>query len=181
VLINDRIFLEQLDHSHAAKLLETVNANRHHLREWLPWVDNMLTVANFEKYIEQSEKRTADGQEIGYVIMEGEEIIGRIGIYNIDPQHKNCSFGYWLSTSHEGKGIITQSCKKLFYYCFGELEMNRIEIRCGVGNEKSAAIPKRLGFKKEGVLKQAEFVNTRFIDLEVFALLKEEWEAIENK
>jgi ribosomal-protein-serine acetyltransferase len=177
VLINDRIFLEQLDHSHAAKLLETVNANRHHLREWLPWVDHMLTVANFEKYIEQSEKRTADGQEIGYVIMEGEEIIGRIGIYNIDPQHRNCSFGYWLSTSHEGKGIITQSCKKLFYYCFGELEMNRIEIRCGIGNEKSAAIPKRLGFKKEGVLRQAEFVNTRFIDLEVFALLKEEWEA----
>jgi ribosomal-protein-serine acetyltransferase len=58
---------------------------------------------------------------------------------------------------------------------FRNMEMNRIQIRCGVGNEKSSAIPRRLGFKYEGTERNGERHNQRYIDLEVFSLLKHEW------
>ncbi|MEO6949604.1 MAG: GNAT family protein, partial [Ginsengibacter sp.] len=60
---------------------------------------------------------------------------------------------------------------------FQKIGLNRIEIKAAVRNLKSQAIPIKLNFKKEGVLRQAEFVNNEFIDLFLYSILKEEWEA----
>ena len=56
--------------------------------------------------------------------------------------------------------------------------LNRIEIKCAVGNNKSRAIPQKLQFKQEGILRQAELLNGKFIDLYLYAMLKEEWERL---
>ena len=53
--------------------------------------------------------------------------------------------------------------------------LNRIVIKCAVGNERSRAIAEKLDFKKEGILRQAEWVNGKFLDLYQFSLLREEW------
>ena len=60
-------------------------------------------------------------------------------------------------------------------YAFRDLNMNRIEIRCGTGNAKSRAIPERMGFKNEGVARGSEWLHDRFIDLVVYAMLADEW------
>jgi ribosomal-protein-serine acetyltransferase len=160
---------------HAEGILNLVNSERQQLREWLPWVDRMHTVNDFRRYIDYSNQKTAEGSEIGYVIFHGNEMVGRIGIYNIDQQNKHCSLGYWLRSDYQGKGIITTACRKLISLSFSDLDINRVEIRCGTGNHKSAAIPERLGFKKEGVMRNGEYVNNRFIDLTIYSMLKEEW------
>jgi len=59
-------------------------------------------------------------------------------------------------------------------YAFGEMEMNRVEIRCSAQNTRSAAIPERLGFTKEGLLRQAEVINGRPHDFLIFGLLAED-------
>ena len=53
--------------------------------------------------------------------------------------------------------------------------MNRIQIKCGVGNQKSSSVPKRLGFIFEGIERHGERHHFNFIDLEVYSLLKKEW------
>lgn len=55
------------------------------------------------------------------------------------------------------------------------MDLNRIEIKAAVKNFKSQAIPEKLNFKKEGILRQAEFVNNEFIDLFIYSILKNEW------
>jgi len=55
------------------------------------------------------------------------------------------------------------------------MNFNRIQIKCGIGNTLSAAIPKRLGFVYEGTERQGERHSQEFLDLEIFSLLKEEW------
>jgi ribosomal-protein-serine acetyltransferase len=55
------------------------------------------------------------------------------------------------------------------------MDINRVEIKCGTGNLKSMFIPQKLGFIKEGVIRQAAFVNDRFIDLALFSMLKTDW------
>jgi ribosomal-protein-serine acetyltransferase len=71
----------------------------------------------------------------------------------------------------QGKGIITLCVKKLVFYSFQKLKLNRIQIKVAVGNQKSAAIPQRLGFHFEGVERDGEKHNDRFFNLEVYSLL----------
>jgi ribosomal-protein-serine acetyltransferase len=57
-----------------------------------------------------------------------------------------------------------------------ELGLHRVEIRCGTGNTRSCAVPARLGFTREGVAREAEWVSDRWIDLVIWSMLQEEWE-----
>lgn len=175
--VDDAVVLHLLDYQHAETLYQLVKANRLHLREWLPWVDHMRTVEDFRKYINNSKQRYAGHTEIGYVILSNNDMVGRIGLYNIDVFNKSASIGYWLSKEWEGKGIITRSCKAVLEEGFKRLKLNRIEIRAALQNYKSQAIPQRLGFKQEGIIRQGEFVNNQFVDLYVYSMLREEWES----
>ncbi|MCS3801949.1 GNAT family N-acetyltransferase [Niastella sp. OAS944] len=175
--VDDDLVLHLLDYPHAETLYQLVKANRQHLREWLPWVDQMRSVDDFKKYINSSKQRYANHTEMGYVIMADSVMAGRIGLYNIDVFNKNASIGYWLGKEWEGKGIITRSCKAVIDEGFKRLKLNRIEIRAALENFKSQAIPQRLGFKQEGIIRQGEFVNNQFVDLYVYSMLKEEWES----
>jgi ribosomal-protein-serine acetyltransferase len=172
--VSESILLELIDDHHAQPLLDLLNKNREHLKEWLPWVDSMRSVDDFHRYITMSKKKQDDKMELGFVILYNGIVAGRIGLHYFDHHNKICAVGYWLGMEFVGKGIITVACKRLCEYAFAELGFNRIEIKCGVGNDKSAAVPKRLGFTKEGVLKQAEWVNGKFIDLNLYSLLKED-------
>jgi ribosomal-protein-serine acetyltransferase len=170
------IQLQPLADHHAEEAFALIQGNREHLSEWLPWVGRMQTTDDFRYYIRHCRQQQADGTDYGYIILHNHVMVGRIGIHYIHKLNKSCAIGYWLGKKFEGKGIITTACTALIEECFTTLGLNRIEIKCGTGNSKSAAIPERLGFTKEGVLRQAEWVNGGFIDLALYSLLKEDWQ-----
>jgi ribosomal-protein-serine acetyltransferase len=72
---------------------------------------------------------------------------------------------------------MTAAVTALLRHGFRTLRLNRIEIRAGVRNRRSRAIPERLGFRHEGTLRQAERLAERFVDHAVYALLASEWPA----
>ena len=178
IQVDDAISLEFLEEIHAESLLNLVNANRVYLREWLPWVDHMQTVANFTHYIIDTKKRAADKTDFGYAIIIDKNIVGRMGLHHINYQNKIGEIGYWLADGLQGRGIITKCCTALINHGFTQLGLNRIEIKCGLGNDKSLAIAEKMQFKLEGILRKAELLNGKFIDLYLYAMLKEEWERI---
>jgi ribosomal-protein-serine acetyltransferase len=136
----------------------------------------MQSEEDMRKYLKNCELLFEQGQEISFIIIANESIIGRIGLNHIDRVNKNASIGYWIIKNAEGKGITSKSCEMLIRYGFQKLGLQRIEIRAATTNLKSQAIPKRFCFSQEGILRQAELVNHQFLDLVVFSVLKEEWE-----
>ncbi|HEX2682495.1 MAG TPA: hypothetical protein VHL77_01105, partial [Ferruginibacter sp.] len=76
LIVDDNISLEFLEEIHAGSLFNLVNANRAYLREWLPWVDLMQTVSNFKQYIIDTNKRAAEGTDLGYAIIINKNIVG---------------------------------------------------------------------------------------------------------
>lgn len=175
IKIDDRISLESLDENHTIEMFDLIDSNRQHLREWLPWVDPMQTIDNLRNHISYCKQLQAAGTDFPFAIKYNGKIAGRIGIHYIHQHNKIASIGYWLGDGYQGKGIMTRSCIALVNHCFNELGMNRVEIKCATGNNKSRAIAEKLHFKLEGILRQAEFVNEIFLDLYLYSMLKAEW------
>ena len=178
IKIDDELSLELLNETHAASMFALIDSNRLHLREWLPWVDQMHTVANFAYYISETKRRAAEKTDFGYAIIIVKNIAGRIGLHHINKQNKIGEIGYWLADGLQGKGIITKCCTAIINHGFTQLGLNRIEIKCATSNGKSLAVAEKLQFKQEGILRQAEWLNGKFIDLYLYAMLKDEWKNI---
>jgi ribosomal-protein-serine acetyltransferase len=85
----------------------------------------------------------------------------------VDWLHRRAEIGYWLGREFQGHGMVTDACRAVTRHALVELGLNRVEIRCATGNAKSKAIPLRLGFTLEGVLRQAE--------LEVYSMLRSDF------
>lgn len=175
ITVDETISLEFLEEMHAESLYNLVNANRSYLREWLPWVDYMESIENFQQYIINCSKQATAGTDFGYAIIIDKNIVGRIGMHHINQQNKIGEIGYWLTDGLQGRGIINKCCKALIHDGFIALGLNRIEIKCAVDNDKSRSVIEKLQFKSEGILRQAEWLNGKFIDLYLYAMLKAEW------
>jgi ribosomal-protein-serine acetyltransferase len=84
--------------------------------------------------------------------------------------------GYWLAKSHTGRRLMTAAVKALVEEGFQQLDLNRIQARVATDNHPSQAVCDRLGLKKEGVLRQAEWLYDHYVDLTMNSVLRSEWE-----
>ncbi|MDE3196294.1 MAG: GNAT family N-acetyltransferase [Acidobacteriota bacterium] len=100
---------------------------------------------------------------------------GAIGLHRFDLIHRSTSIGYWIDEEYSRRGIMTSACRLMVSEGFQKYGLNRIEIRCATGNDRSCAIPRRLGFREEGRLREAEWLYDHWVDLRVFAILRREW------
>ena len=164
-----------LDERHAAELFELIVCSRDHLRLWLPWVDDTCTPADSLDFILRSLEQHALGESLVTGIWQGGRLAGVASLVAINPANRSATIGYWVGAEHEGKGLVTRACVALIDHAFGDLGLNRVVIRAATGNRRSRAVPERLGFALEGVERQAEWVNDRFVDMAVYSVLREEW------
>jgi len=173
--IDDHLFLEKLNRSHVEVIFNAIDQNRKFLRRWLPFVDFTLKPIDTERFVKSILEKTVAVRDEVYVIWYKFEFAGLVGFKDIDHINDKIEIGYWLIEKMTGKGIATAATRKMINLAFRNRDMNRVQIRCGVGNEKSSAIPRRLGFTLEGIERNGERHNHSYIDLEVFSLLKREW------
>jgi len=175
--VTDAIELRQFELWHAEAVFAAADRNRQYLREWLPWVDQTRSAKEIREFILRAIAQYNANQGPNAGIWVNGEFAGAIGCHHIDWINRACSIGYWLDAAHQGQGIITRSCRSLLAYLFEDAGLHRVVIQCGTGNERSGAIPRRLGFTREGVSRDAQWVNDRWIDLVVWSMLDCEWAA----
>jgi ribosomal-protein-serine acetyltransferase len=167
--------LRLLENRHAEGLFAVTQRNREHLRKWLPWVDGTTSPQDTRAFIATALQRFAAQEGFAAGLWYRGELAGSIDLQKIDWFDRSSSIGYWLGADHQGKGLMTEACRAVVRYAFKELQLHRLEIRCAPGNARSCAIPERLGFKREGLLRQAQWVSGRWLDLVVYGLLANEW------
>jgi ribosomal-protein-serine acetyltransferase len=126
-------------------------------------------------------RQFADGNGFNAGIRYKGKLVGMIGLHAIDRANRKTSIGYYIAEEAQGKGIVTKSVKAILDYVFRELGLNRVEIRCGVHNKKSRAIPERLGFVQEGIIRDGEWLYDHFHDLVVYSMLAKDWLANSEK
>ena len=127
--------------------------------------------ANFLRGVNE---RAATGASLELLIEHAGELAGIAGFRALDPANRSGEIGYWLRADFGGRGLMTACCRALVAHGFDALGLNRIAIAAATGNTKSRAIPERLGFRFEGVLRQPEWLYDRFVDHAVYSLLRSE-------
>jgi ribosomal-protein-serine acetyltransferase len=170
------IEIRLLDPGDAEAIYAAADRDREYLRAWLPWVDNTHSAEDVRRFIEEVvSPQWADnrGPQCG-IWMDG-EFAGSVGCHAIDWANRACSIGYWIESRRQGQGIVTRSVADMLDYLLDSQRLHRVVIQCAVDNHRSCAIPKRLGFTKEGVLRHAERVGDRWLDLVTWSILEDEW------
>ena len=161
----------------AGNLFALVEANRDRLRRWLPWPDANLCVLDSRAFILRVQAQARRGTACSFGLWWKGELVGVAGFVWIDIANRSAAVGYWLAASAEGHGLMTTAVRALLRHGFRTLKLNRIEIRAGVRNRRSRAIPERLGFRHEGTHHQAERLADRYVDHAVYGLLAGDWRA----
>jgi ribosomal-protein-serine acetyltransferase len=173
--IDDHLELRIFEDLHADDLYTLVINNRDHARQWLPWVDDTKSVDDTKAFIRRSLERFAhqDGFQCG--VWEDNKLVGGIGHLYVNWSARKTEIGYWLAEGAQGRGIMTRAVRAMIDHAFDVYRLNRLEIHCATGNIRSRAIPQRLGFTEEGVLREAGWLYDHFVDHVVYSMLAREW------
>jgi ribosomal-protein-serine acetyltransferase len=158
----------------AAELTAVIAADRDYLATWLPWAETHGFQDSVEFLdLKRLQVEANDGFEVA-IVLDG-RIAGGIGFHRVDWVNRSTSIGYWLAADAQGRGLMTAAVATLLDHAFFEWELHRVIIEVIVGNERSQAIPERLGFRQEAILREAKLVRGRHQDARLFALLAPEW------
>jgi hypothetical protein len=94
---------------------------------------------------------------------------------NVDWLNRWTALSYWLDAAHQGQGIMTACCRAMVDHGFNAWKLNRITIECATRNTRSRAIPERLGFKLEGIVRGIEWLHDCYVDHAMYGLLRSDY------
>ncbi|MFJ5761347.1 GNAT family N-acetyltransferase [Neobacillus sp. NPDC093182] len=134
---------------------DAIQASLNELKPWMPWAHNNQTQQDVEANIRDAYVKFLAREDLRLLVFNKEtgEFIASSGLHRIDWAVPKFEIGYWIDTRFSGKGYITEASEAITEFAIKELNARRVEIRCDSRNIKSHAVPERLGFTLEGILK----------------------------
>ena len=165
-----RITIRKFEKSDIPKKVEWINnpANNRFLHYNIP-----LSIEGTERWFDSHQGETTRYD----AVIEADGVpVGTIGLLSID--RKNSKAEYYIAmgeTSYKGKGVAKEASRLILAYGFEELGLNRIYLFTEADNIAAQKLFERVGFKREGILKQDVYSHGAFADRIAYGILKEEW------
>lgn len=155
-IATDRLVLRCWEPADAPLVQEAIASSLEHLRRWMPWAhDEPRPPEESVRLLATFRARFDLGEDWGYGIFEPteERVLGGGGLHTrLGPGA--LEIGYWLRGDATGRGLATEAAAALTRVGFEYGDVDRIEIRVEPGNERSLAVPRRLGFAEEATLRR---------------------------
>jgi ribosomal-protein-alanine N-acetyltransferase len=108
-----------------------------------------------------------------------DDLIGSAGLYHWDREVRSAEAGYDLDPSYWGHGIMTEAMRAILAYGFEVMGLNRIQLLAMPRNGRSLALAERLGFVREGVLRDhGHDESGALVDDVMFSMLRVEWDTL---
>jgi RimJ/RimL family protein N-acetyltransferase len=151
-----RLVLRCWEPDDAPLLKEAVDSSLEHLRPWMPWVRYEPQSLDEKVQLAREFRGQFDlGEQYVYGIFEPDEsrALGGSGLH---PRGGDGSLeiGYWIRADSIGKGLATEVAAVLTRVGFEHFGLDRVDLSCDPENERSAKIPRKLGFVEEGRLRR---------------------------
>lgn len=149
-----RLLIRRPERGDGAELNVAIRETWADLHEWMPWAMRRPTVEESEEFVRRAHAKFVEREDLLLLLfLKGTKtIVGGSGLHRIDWQIPSFEIGYWCRERFQGKGYVTEAAGAIADFAFRELGARRVEIRCDAENERSLAIPPRIGFKREARL-----------------------------
>ena len=121
--------------------------------------------------------RTQSALEFGIERRIDHALLGTCTLFQFHVASRRAEIGYALGRPYWGSGYMHQALQALLQYAFETLNLNRLEADIDPRNQASARTLERLGFQKEGHLRERWIVNDEISDTDLYGLLRREWQA----
>jgi len=134
-------------------------------------------LARAQKMVANAQAGYADGSAVNFAIERREDgkVLGNCMLFRFHDESRRAEIGYSLGRAHWSQGYMREALEALIDYAFGTLNLNRLEADIDPRNPSSAKILERLGFVKEGVLRERWVVGGETSDTAYYGLLRREW------
>lgn len=137
------------------KVWAALQASMKELQPWMPFAQKEQTEQEVESNIRDAYVKFLGRQDLRFLVFlrESGEFVVSSGLHRINWSIPKFEIGYWIDSRYSGQGYVTEAVQGLSDFAFKELNARRVEIRCDAENTKSRAVPERLGYTLEGILK----------------------------
>ena len=139
--------------------------------------DAMVSLAEAKNYIRYMLRKYRLGEPASWGIewKATGQIIGTIGFMWIQKDNASAEAGYSLNRQFWNKGIMTEALGGLIDYGFRSMNLNRIEAQHETENPASGAVMRKCGMVKEGTLRQRMMNKGKFVDVDLYAILRRDY------
>ena len=110
-------------------------------------------------------------------IADAQDLLGTCTLFHLDPIHRRAEIGYALGQRFWGQGLARDAVTTVIDFAFDRLDLHRIEADVDPRNSRSLGLLERLGFRREGCLRERYQVNGEIQDALLLGLLRSEWTA----
>ncbi|CBG88370.1 ribosomal-protein-serine acetyltransferase [Citrobacter rodentium ICC168] len=169
ITVSDGLELRAVNESHVTPLHQLVRKNSIWLQQSLNWPQFVHSEEDTRKSVQSNMLLHQRGYAKMYMIFVDDALAGVLSFNQIEPLNKAAYIGYWLDESHQGQGIMSRALQGLIHHYAARGEVRRFVIKCRVDNHASNQVAQRNGFVLEGCLKEAEFLNGRYDDVNLYA------------
>lgn len=174
--IDDDISLILMQPAIAEQMFAIVSAEQDYLNEWLPWPKSQTDIKIVTKTFTDMLLSFAEKKSLTCAIIYKGDLCGVAGFNSLDMLLKKGVIGYWLSQKFQGNGIMTRVVKYYIRHAFEDMGLEKIETAHAIGNISSQKVIEKVGFIKEGIVKNAENLHGKIVDHIIYGMMKSDWE-----
>jgi RimJ/RimL family protein N-acetyltransferase len=130
---------------------EAIKASFAEIHLWMPWCVEPVKIEDQREFVEGTYPKWMTGEAFNFAIIDADgKQIGAVSLMDrVGPG--GLEIGYWLRTDSTGRGVMTRAVARLTEVGLGLPGIERIEIHCDEANVRSAAVPKRLGYRLDRI------------------------------
>jgi ribosomal-protein-serine acetyltransferase len=167
------VTLRPFEFGEEGRLQTAIQESLPELEPWMSWASENYTVEAAKNFITITRAHWASGEMYGFAITDATsgEFLGGCGLNHLHLVYHFCNLGYWVRTSHHGKGIAGRAAKLAAKFAFEKVHLIRAEIVIAVGNERSRRTAEKIGAHYEGVLLNRMVVGRTMYDAHMFSLI----------
>ena len=166
--VTQEIELRAVEERYAAELHNLVVKNKTFLQTAFDWAQHVGSEEDTRRNVQSNQMLHQRGYAKMFLIFKYDALVGVLSFNTIEPTNTAGYIGYWLDEAHQGQGILSQSLQAFMRYYAERGEIRRFVIKCRVANQQSNSVAVRNGFTLEGCLREAEYLNGRFDDVNIY-------------
>ena len=149
------IIIRQYQTSDAKKFQQAVLDSYEHLSLWMDWCKADYSIEDAREWASSAKSTWEDGSDYRFLIENPntQDILGSVGINQVNTQHNTGNLGYWVSSNSINQGVCTKAARLAAQYAFEQLGFTRLEIHILVDNLPSQAVALKLKAQYEGTFR----------------------------